>query len=158
MINGLWIGLILSIKFLLSTQRNDSLIIISLLLSISIIIVLFKFAVSLREKEFGGKIHFGKAFNYIFLLYFYGAVISSLVMLIFTTYINKGYLDTYFNETLKLYQTIKLPIDDNSFSLLEKIFKPAPFALGNLLSSVFVGTFWSLILSVFVKKEKSIFE
>ena len=158
MVNGLWIGLLLSLKFLLSTQKTNILAFASLIISISIIFVLFKITLSFREKELNGIIDFKKAFNYIFQLYFFGAVISSLVMLIYTAYLNPTYLEFYFSETLKFYQVIKLPVDDNTYNLLEKVFKPAPFALGNLFSSAILGAFWSLILAVFVKKEKSIFE
>jgi len=62
------------------------------------------------------------------------------------------------NEVLKVYDSINFPIDDNVSSLMETIYKPAPFALLNLFSSAIVAAFWGLILAAFVKKDKSIFE
>ena len=157
MLNGLWIGLLLSLKFLLSTQKSNTLGFISLFISVSIIFVLYRMAQSFRDKELNGVIEYNKAFSFIFQLYFYGAMISSLVMLIYTAYLNPTYLDFYLSETMKMYKLIKFPVDDNSYNLLEKIFKPAPFALGNLFSSAIAGVFWGLILAAFVKKEKNIF-
>ncbi len=158
MMNGLWIGLLLSLKFILSTQKSNTLSIISLVISISIVFVLYKMALAYREKELNSIIDYKKAFNYIFQLYFFGSIISSSVMLVYTAYLSPSYLDFYLGETMKFYQILKIPVDDITYNFLEKIFKPAPFALGNLFSSTIVGTFWGLILATFVKKEKNIFE
>ncbi len=115
-------------------------------------------ALAYREKELNSIIDYKKAFNYIFQLYFFGSIISSSVMLVYTAYLSPSYLDFYLGETMKFYQILKIPVDDITYNFLEKIFKPAPFALGNLFSSTIVGTFWGLILATFVKKEKNIFE
>ena len=115
-------------------------------------------ALAYRDKELNTIIDYKKSFNYIFQLYFYGSVISSSVMLVYTAYLNTNYLNFYLNETLKFYQVIKMPVDENTYNLLEKIFKPASFALSNLFSSAILGTFWGLILAAFVKKDKNIFD
>jgi hypothetical protein len=62
------------------------------------------------------------------------------------------------NDVLKMYDAMNFPVDDNMISMVETIYKPAPFALMNVFSSAIVGAFWGLILAAFIKKEKSIFE
>jgi hypothetical protein len=112
----------------------------------------------LRNEEFDGIISYGKAFSYILQVYFFGSIISSLVMFIYTAYINQAYLEMYLNTVMKIYHDINFPIDDKNYNIMESIFKPAPFALSNIFSSIFTGAFWGLILAAFVKKEKNIFE
>jgi hypothetical protein len=100
---------------------------------------------------------FGEAFGYVFRVYFYGAVIGSLVVLVYTL-INVEFLAILLNDTLMLYDKINIPIDDTTYDMLNSIFKPAPYALFNLFGSAIVAAFWGLILGLFLKKEKSIFE
>jgi lipoprotein signal peptidase len=68
------------------------------------------------------------------------------------------FLAILLNDMLMLYDKINFPIDDATYDMLNSIFKPAPYALFNLMSSAIVAAFWGLILGLFLKKEKSIFE
>lgn len=158
MINGLFIGLLLSVKFVFSAQNNNLLASLSLAVSVFVLFVLYRMTFNLREKELEGIITYRQAFHYMFKTYLYGSLIASLVILIYTKFIDKSYLDTIMNAQLKLYETFKFNIDDQSLNMFEKMYKPASFALLNILGSIISGTFWSLILSAFVKKDKSIFE
>ena len=79
-------------------------------------------------------------------------------MLIYTKFIDATYLENMLNAQLKIYDTFKFHMDDQSYNLLEKFYKPATFALGNIIGSLIIGTFWGLILSAFIKREKGIFE
>jgi hypothetical protein len=158
MINGLIIGFLLSLKFIFSTQKISILVSLGLVISVSIIFILYRMSIRFRNEEFDGIISYGKAFSYILQVYFFGSIISSLVMFIYTAYINQAYLEMYLNTVMKIYHDIKFPIDDKNYNIMESIFKPAPFALSNIFSSIFTGAFWGLILAAFVKKEKNIFE
>ena len=158
MINGLIVGLLLSLKFLLSAQKFSFAGFLSLAVSIYIVLVLFRLAISFRNKELEGFISYKYAFRYVFQIYFYGSIISSLVILIYTSYINHEYLDNLLTDTLKMYQLIKFPMDDQKTKILETFFTPAPFSLANIFSGIIGGAFWGLILAAFVKKEKNIFE
>lgn len=158
MINGLVIGLFLSLKFLLSTQESTLLVSLGLVISVLIIFILFRNAIKFRDVEFDGIISYGKAFSYILQVYFYGSIISSLVMFIYTSYFDQVYLEMYLDKVMKFYHDINYQIDDRNYKIMESIFKPAPFALTNIFSSIFAGAFWGLILAAFVKKEKNIFE
>ena len=114
--------------------------------------------IKFRETEFGGEIKYGQAFKHVFLLYLYGAIISTLVILVYTKYLNKSYLEETLNYVLKVYDSFKIPIDDKTNNAIESVFKPMPYAFGNLFGSLFTGAFWGLILAAFIKKEKNIFQ
>lgn len=158
MINGLIIGGLMSLKFLLGTSTVGFIGFLALIISVGILVLLYRFAVSFRDKENGGTITYKQSFRFLFHVYFYGSIILSLIVLLYTTFINQAYLEDMSNEMLKMYDKINFPIDDNVISLMETMYKPAPFALLNLLSGAIGGAFWALIFAAFIKKEKSIFE
>lgn len=158
MVNGLIVGLLLSLKFLLSAQKLSFYGFLGLVVSISVVFVLYKMAIDFRDKELDGIITYKHAFRHIFQIYFYGCIISSMVILLYTKYISPDYLDNYLGIILKFYHNVNFPMDEKSTKVLETFFTPAPFAITNIFSGVIGGAFWGLILAAFVKKDKSIFE
>lgn len=158
MLNGLIVGMLLSLKFIFSAQKSDILGTLALLISALIILVLYNMAIRFRDMHFGGIIKYSQAYNFIFQVYLFGSIISSFVVLIYTSFIDTNYLAYMQDILLKMYDSYKFPIDDKTFKFLETIYKPAPFSLLNVFSSMIVGIFWGLILAIFVKKEKTIFE
>lgn len=155
--NGLIAGALIAIKFLLTAIKIPVLSSLTIFISIGIIVFLFYAAKRFRVAENGDTFTLGEAFGYVFRVYFYGAVIGSLVVLIYTL-INVDFLAVILNDTLMVYEKMNIPIDDTSYDLINSIFKPAPYALFNLFGSAIVAAFWGLILGLFLKKEKSIFE
>jgi len=158
MTNGLIVGGLLSVKFVLSANKIGFLTSIAFIVSVLAVFALFYFAKRFRDTECGGVISYGQSFKYIFLVYFYGSIVSSLVILLYTNFINTDFLASMLNDVLKMYDAIKMPIDDQTYDIVEMIYKPAPFALFNVFASIFGAAFWALILAAFVKKDKSIFE
>ena len=156
--NGLIVGLLLSVKFLLSAQKFNLAGFLSLTVSIYIVLVLYRLAIKFRNNELDGTISYKYAFRYIFQIYFYGSIILSMVILIYTKYINPDFLGDYLNVVLKAYHDIKYPIDEQNTKILETVLSPAPFSIANIFSGIVGGAFWGLILAAFVKKEKNIFE
>lgn len=158
MLNGLYMGLLLSLKFIFSSQKLNLFGIIALFISIFIVFLLYRKSIHFRDTECDGVIKYGQAFSYIFLIYFFGSIISSFVALIYTSMIDTNLLNTMLNFSLKMYESFKFTIDDKTYKMYETIYKPAPFALLNIVASMFTGAFWGLILAAFVKKDKGIFE
>ncbi len=158
MLNGLIIGGLMSLKFLMGTSTVGFIGFLALIVSVSILVFMYRFAVVYRDKENGGVITYKQAFSFLFQIYFYGTLVLSLIVLLYSTFINQVYLENMSNDMLKVYDKINFPLDDNVITLMETMYKPAPFALLNLFSGVIGGAFWALILGAFVKKEKSIFE
>lgn len=156
--NGLIIGALLSLKFLLSVQGNTFFSMLAIAISVLIIFVIYGFTIKFRESKCNGSIQFGEAFSYIFQVYIYGAIISSLIMLLYCQFVDKNFLDFQLNDILVVYKRFSITVDENSTKMLVGMYKPAPFALMNLLSSAFTGAFWGLILAALVKKDKNIFD
>ena len=158
MLNGLIIGGLMSLKFLLGTSKVGFISFFALVISVVILLFMYRFAVAYRDKENGGTLSYRQSFHFLFQIYFYGSIVLSLIILLYTTFINNGYLESMENEVLKMYETLNFPIEDTMVDVMETMYKPAPFALLNLFAGALVGLFWGLILAAFVKKEKSIFE
>lgn len=152
------IGLLLSLKFIFSAQKFEIFPFLAIVVSVLIIFVLFRIAIHYRDTECGGSIKYGQAFGYIFLLYFFGSIISSIVTFIYTRFIDTNLLSVMLDAILKLYDSYKLHLDDQTYTVIETLYKPVPFSLLNIVSSIFSGAFWSLILASLVRKEKNIFE
>jgi len=159
LVNGiLLIGGLLSIKFLFSTFQNPILSTLSLTASIAIIYFMYRATVLHRDHDCDGKISFGSAFYFSFRIYAFGAFISSLIIFIYTGFINKDYLELMINQGLKAYEAIGVKINDNIYNYMQIIFKPSSFAIINIFSSLFVSAFWSIIIAAIVKKDKNVFE
>jgi len=152
-----FVGLLLSLKFILAAQKNTAIASLSLFVSISIIFVLYRMAVHFRETEYGGIMKFGQAFKYVFLIYFFASIVSSVVIFIYTNFIDKFFLDLSLDYLMKMYDGFKYPVDDKTYAVFQSIYKPAPYASFNLFMSLLSGGFWGLILAGFIKKDKSIF-
>lgn len=158
MLNGLIVGGLMSLKFLLGTSKLGFISFLALVVSVGILLFMYRFAVEYRDKENSGILSYGQAFRFLFQIYFYGSIVLSLIILLYSTFINKVYLEGMENEVLKMYEALNFPIDDSMVDVMETMYKPAPFAMLNLFAGVLGGLFWGLILAAFVKKEKSIFE
>ncbi|HJV76814.1 MAG TPA: DUF4199 domain-containing protein [Paludibacter sp.] len=152
-----FVGLLLSVKFILSAQKYSILASFAFFISILLIFILYRMSVHFRDNECNGTIKYGQAFSYIFLVYLFGSFVSSIVMVIYTSLIDTHYLTTTLDVLLKLYDSYNFPVDDKTYAVLKAIYKPVPFSLINIVSSMIGGAFWGLILAAFVKKEKNIF-
>jgi len=155
--NGLIAGALIALKFLFTAIKIPVLSSLTIFISVGIIFFLFYATKRFREATLGNAMTFRQAFSYVFRVYFYGAVIGSLVMLVYTM-INVDFLAVILNDTLLIYDKFGITIDDETYNIVNSIFKPAPYALFNLFRSAIVAAFWGLILGLFLKKEKSIFE
>jgi len=152
------VGLLLTVKFIFSAQKNNIIASFAIIISVIIVYVLYKMAVNLNQTEYKGSIKYGQAFSYIFLIYFFGSVVSSIAIFIYTSFIDVNFLGMTLDVVYKMYEKLKISIDDNTYKIIDTFYKPVPYSLLNSFFSMIGGAFWGLILAAFVKKEKSIFE
>ena len=110
-----------------------------------------------RDNENDGTIKYRQAFIYIFLIYVFGSIVSSIVILIYTSFIDTNYLGSLLDEVLKIYDSMKIPIDNRYYSIFQTLYKPIPFSSLNVFFSIIGGAFWALILASFVKKTEKQF-
>ncbi len=154
----LYIGGLLSLKFLLSAPKIGFLSVISFFISVLILFLLYKFAIQYRENLHNGVISYWKAFSFLFKIYFFGSIISALIITIYTAFIKPEFLAGLLNDILTMYESMNINVDDTTYSLIEGFYKPVPMLFINLFSGAVSAAFWALIVAAFVKKEKSIFE
>ncbi|ADQ78369.1 hypothetical protein Palpr_0207 [Paludibacter propionicigenes WB4] len=150
-----FIGLLLSAKFILSTQRYEILAMIAIFISVMVIFMLFRTSLHFRETECEGFISYWKAFRYIFLIYLFGSVVMSMVVLIYTSLIDTKYLAYMLDTILKAYESMNLSIDNNTHKAMQIIYTPIPFSILNIFASAFAGAFWALIMAFFVRKKSN---
>ena len=148
-----FIGLLLSAKFILSTQRYEILAMIAVFISVMVIFMLFRTGLHFRETECEGFISYWKAFKYIFLIYLFASVVMCIVMVIYTSFIDTQFLSYQLDAMLKMYESINYSIDDNTYKAIQITNTPVPFAILNIFANAIVGAFWALIMAFFVRKE-----
>jgi hypothetical protein len=156
--NGLILGVIFSINFLLSVSKITALMLLTYAVAAIILVMLYRISVRFRDTECEGVISYGKAFLHIILIFFYAALISTVVKFIYLRFIDPGYLETTFKDTMKALELMKFPMKSIEIEQTESMFKPLNFSLLYIWSNVLIGTFVALIMAAFIKKEKSIFE
>jgi hypothetical protein len=152
--NGLIMGVIFSINFLLSTQKNSTLILLTYVIAIIIVTLLHKQVIKFRDEECNGIISYRKAFSYIILVFFYAALISTPIKYIYVRYISPEFLTVLFQDTIKMFEALKIQMSSSEIEQSELIFKPLNFTLLYIWSNIILGTFTGLIMAIFVKKNK----
>lgn len=155
--SGAILGILFSINFLLSIPTNTFTDILSYFVVAAILFVTYRLSVQFRDKECEGYITYGKAFTFILLSFFYASIISAFVKLIYFQFINTDFLPNFFNEYMLTLESIGYPVELVE-DTMRSLFKPASFSLLSISANLFSGVFVGLIMSAFVKKEKSIFE
>jgi len=158
MINGIIMGVIFSVNFLFSVSKITFLITLTNLLAVLIVVLIYRLSVKFRDTECEGFITYGKALLYILYSFFFAALISSVVKYIYFQYINPPYLESVFQETMKMLTSMKYPITDAVETQTRNMLKPASYTLIYIWVNVFMGLIVGLIMAAFVKKEKSIFK
>lgn len=158
MINGLIMGVLFSLNFLISVPKNTILGILSYFIMAAIVVIMYRMAIRYRDNDCEGYISYGKVFSLIIYTFFFGALISSLVKYIYFKFIDTTYLDNLLQESLKTMEAMKFTVDDNAYNQMSEMMKPASMALQYIWVNMLGGLVVGLIMSAFVKKEKSIFE
>ena len=158
MFNGIIMGVIFSVNFLFSVSKITLLITFTNIIAVLIVVLIYRLSVKFRDTECEGFITYRKAFLYILYSFFFAALISSVVKYIYFQYINPSYLESMFQETMKMLTSMKYPITDAVETQTRSMLKPASYTLIYIWVNVFMGLIVGLIMAAFIKKEKSIFK
>lgn len=158
MLNGLIMGVLFSLNFLLSISKIPSLTLLSYVVVTFILVGMYKLSVRFRDVECEGVITYGKAYSFILLTFFFAAIISSVVKYVYFQFINPDYLEQLLQDSMKALETLRFPIDEAAYEQMGKMMKPASFTLQYIWLNVLMGSFVGLIMAAFIKKEKNIFE
>ncbi len=131
-----------------------------LILIVGIVIATIKY----RNNVLGGGISFGKCFSYGLLVSVIVALISSVFSYILYTYVApemwQEFVELSQQQALDKLESSGMDIDDidGVMEMSSMFVKPLVISISSFFSIVLYGGIVSLIASIFIKKEKPIFE
>lgn len=158
MIYGLFMGILFAANFFISLPQGIIFRFLSFLIIILIVYAMYRFSVKYRDNECGGYISYGKSFSFILLTFFFASIISSIFKFFYFQFINPDYLTNLLQESLKIIDSMQLPVNEEFYDQMEKMMKPITYSLQSIWVDVFLGIILGLIMSAFIKKDKNIFE
>lgn len=156
---GAIMGGLFSVNFLMSTMGKVGNMLSYLVIG-AIAYCTYYFVCLFRDRECDGVLSYGKGLSYIVMLYFFAAVISSVVKYVFFMWISPDFLSNLLNQSLLLLEEMNIPSMDESVTqqTLETMLSPMVYVLQSLWMNVFMGLFVGFIVAAFAKKEKNLFE
>lgn len=158
MIYGLFMGILFAANFFISLPQGIIFRFLSFLIIILSVYAMYRFSVKYRDNECGGYISYGKSFSFILLTFFFASIISSIFKFFYFQFINPDYLTNLLQESLKIIDSMQLPVNEEFYDQMEKMMKPITYSLQSIWVDVFLGIILGLIMSAFIKKDKNIFE
>ncbi len=156
MSNGLIMGVLFSLNFLLSIQKNALFIFLSYFAISAIVIGMYRMAIRFRDTQCEGFISYRKAFSIILYTFFFAALVSSIVKYIYFQFISPSYLESMMKDSLKVLSDMKFSIDKSAVEQMESTLKPASFSLQYIWVNVFVGSLVAIVMAFFIKKNAPI--
>ena len=159
---GFILGIIFSVNFLLSISNNIFLSLLTYVVAVVILVLTYRFSVLYRDNENGGKITYRQAFFFIFMLYLFAAIISSVVKFIYFKYINPDYLSKLIQQSMvameQMQNQFNIDIPENALEGVEKIMNPTFYTLQYIWVNTILGGLVGLIMAAFIKKDTGIFD
>ncbi|MBQ8100334.1 MAG: DUF4199 domain-containing protein [Paludibacteraceae bacterium] len=149
---GLLIGACFGLNFLLSTSTSTVTAAISWLIEAFILVATWRIGKNYRDTEAGGSLSFYRAFSYIFILYFFAGLIGALVKLLYTQYVNPGYLDGLMEQTLQVLQQLKIDLPEDSAGQLRQLMTPVQFTMQSFMADTLLGALLGLLYAPFLRK------
>lgn len=152
---GIILGLVLTVlsmlSFILEMYENKMMTYISYLILIAGISYGIK---KRRDNELAGYISYGGALKYGTLLTFFAAIVSSLFLFIYLSYVDDGFIQfTLEKQEADMYeQGLDPEMIEVSIGWTKKFMQPLPMAFIGLLGSTFFGFIVSLIAAAVLKK------
>jgi len=112
-----------------------------------------------RDKSLGGFASYGQVFKAGFFTVLISAILTSIFMYIYVVYINPGLLEEVLmnQEEEILARTPDISDEDleMAMSMVEKFSSPFMMVIWGFLANVIFGTVFSLIIAIFVRREKT---
>lgn len=156
---GIPMGVIFSINFILTTFKSPIVNLLTYFVMFVCIYLTYRITCKYRDEYNNRELSYGKGWTFITLLYFFAGIISSVVKYIYFQFINPEYLSELFNQTLLILE--EFPVNKQELDIsenIESLLSPVNYSLQYLWINTMLGALLGLIMAVFTKKEKSIFE
>ncbi len=151
---GMVIGACFAANFLLSASGIAALSVLTYLLEAVILVLSWRVTRSYRDTECGGVMSFGQVWWYITLLFFFASLIGAIVKWGYMKWINTGYLDDLFSQTMLLLEQMKVELPEAAVEQVEAMMTPTQFAMQSIFSDTLLGALLGLIYAPFLKSKK----
>lgn len=113
-----------------------------------------------RDEILEGAITYGQALGFGVMISLFASIIVAFYMLLYTTVIDPGFIDKIMEITEE--ELVSKGMSDDqieaALSMSKKFMSPMFMTISTFFGNLFTGTIFSLITSIFLKKEKSLFE
>jgi hypothetical protein len=116
--------------------------------------------INFRDKVNGGYISYGKSVGYGVQLALFSGIILSFYLFIFFSFIDPEYIGKMLIKIEDAYYDASMDEDqiETAMVMMKKFYTPTSLSIFSVLGNVLMGLIFSLILSIFLKKESSSFE
>jgi hypothetical protein len=113
-----------------------------------------------RDRELEGFITYGKALGFGVLISLFASIIYGLYFFLLTNVFDPEYMSKMHAVIEEMYIEMGMSDDqiEMAMSMVKKFQSPIIMVLSSILNFVLMGTIFSLITSIFLKKEKPLFE
>lgn len=152
---GLLIGACFAVNFILSATGITVLSLLTYLVEIFILIATWRIAKNYRDEELGGEITFGKAWSYLFMLFFFASLIGGIVKWVYLQWIRPDYLDTMFSQAMLLLEQLNVELPDDTAEQFQRMLTPIRYTMQMITSDTLLGALLGLIYAPFLKRKNN---
>lgn len=116
--------------------------------------------VKYRDEVLGGSISYGNALGFSVLICIFGSIISTFYFVLYLTVIDPDFVTKLIEITEEEMLNRGLPEEqiEAAMSMTKKFMSPLFMTISGFFGSIFMGTIFSLITSIFIKKDKPLFQ
>lgn len=151
---GLTLGLLFSANFLFGTSTNILLQTLTYAITVSIAVITWRVVSGFRDNESRGIITFYRVFSYIIMLYFFAALVSAIVKLIYLRYINPTYLQGLIETTMKFLSEANIELPAGYEQSLSTMLNPIHFIMQITMFNTLIGAIIGLFYAPFIKRSE----
>jgi hypothetical protein len=162
MLYGLYLGIALVfihiIQYIMDIYNPP--IWVSLISYAAMIGIIFWGQKKYRDEELGGFIPYGKSLGFGVLISLFAAIIYGFYFFILVGIIDTEYMSKLMDVIIEKYEEMGMTDDqiEVAVEMVKKFQSPIITVVSSIFSFVLMGTIFSLITSIFVKKEKPLFD
>ncbi|MDD3567743.1 MAG: DUF4199 domain-containing protein [Bacteroidales bacterium] len=113
-----------------------------------------------RDDELGGYISYGKALGFGVLLSLFASIVYGFYNYLLTAVIDPSYMEGVYRMLEETYLELGMDYDqvETMMETVKRFQTPLMMVFSSVLGFTFMGTIFSLITSIFLKKEEPLFE
>ena len=122
--------------------------------------VIFYGTKKFRDDVLGGSISYGKAVGFGVLISLFASIIFGFFFYLLVTFIDPDYMANMMKAVEEMYLEKGMSEDqvEMAMKMVGKMQTPLLLMISSIFGFVLMGTFFSLITSAFIKKEKPLFD